>query len=77
MRGRLSEAHDWWLLAKTADDGRFTLRGLSEVRQKIVAVHLEFAQGWSVITPGETSEVEIRLQRGLHVYGRVLDNHGL
>jgi hypothetical protein len=62
--------------AETDASGRFTLTGLSGDRQRIAALHPDFAQGFVGIEPGG-SEIEIRLKKGYRISGRVLDDDGL
>jgi len=57
-------------------EGRFVLQGLSSERQKIVAVHPDFAEAWIDATPGEDEGIELRLKPGFHVFGLVQDDAG-
>lgn len=63
--------------ARTGSDGSFTLSGLTAERQKIAAVHADFAEGWVHATPGDPRAVTIRLKGGLRIHGKALDDRGV
>ncbi len=60
----------------TDGTGSFLLSGLNSMRQKIVAVHPDFCEGWVEHTPGDGQEVEIVLETGAHIFGKVYDDRG-
>src|SRR5207247_41996 len=59
--------------------GRFRVVGLPAGRLVVVASHPDFARGASepfLTTPGTVSTVQVVLQRGATVRGRVVDERG-
>jgi len=61
----------------TDDAGRFRLRGLLTMEQKIAALHPEYAEAWLRVTPGDGTEpVALRLKKGFSIYGKALDDQG-
>lgn|GEM_PF-1353673 len=69
--------------ARTDERGEFHLSGLqrsavggSVLFQSVVAVHDDYAQGWEPLVPGETESIEIRLEKGHHIFGHALDDDG-
>lgn len=67
--------------ARTDEAGGFRLSGLPEDMAKkpyqIAALHSDFAQGHTVTIPVYEKEIEIRLEKGFCVYGRVKDDRGI
>jgi RNA polymerase sigma-70 factor (ECF subfamily) len=71
--GRGDECHH----AVTDPTGRFRLGGLhSEARQRLAAVHPEYAEGYAWARVGSGNEVEIRLPRGFRIRGTVRASDG-
>jgi len=62
--------------AITDKEGFFTLKGLVDVKQKIVAIHPEYAQAVKEVKPGDTNKAEILLKSGHHIFGKILDDNG-
>jgi protocatechuate 3,4-dioxygenase beta subunit len=59
--------------------GHFSLAGLPAGKLVVAARHPDFARGASApveARPGATAQVEIRLERGVTVHGRVVDDRG-
>ena len=57
-------------------EGRFTLSGLGGKKQKIAALHPDFAEAWVEATPGEVKEIELRLMPGFRVFGKAFSDDG-
>lgn len=62
--------------AESDGKGRFTLSGLGKMKQKIAAMHPDFAEAWVEVTPGEGEEIELRLVPGFRVYGKAFYDDG-
>ncbi len=75
---RIMMGHDEFSVHTYTDGkGRFCLKGLEEKRQKIAALHPDFAEGYVDVTPGrDAGEVVIELRPGYFVFGRALNDDG-
>lgn len=61
---------------RTDEKGRFELRGLVGSKQKISALHPDFAEGVAEVIPGEAQDVKIGLKPGFRVFGTAYDDSG-
>jgi len=62
--------------AETDEKGLFELTGLGERKQRVTAIHPDFAEGFNEGMPGEPGAIEIRLEKGFCVFGKVLGKSG-
>lgn len=63
--------HAW-----TDDKGRFVIEGLQEPSQILFAHHPNFAEASLRIKPAVNSEVELHIEKGACIYGRIFDDMG-
>lgn len=63
--------HAW-----TDAEGRFVIEGLQESSQILFAHHPKFAEASLRIKPALNSEVEMHIEKGACIYGRIFDDMG-